>query len=332
MGEVSIAEGLADNQTDMWKLRAQSIQAEMEKVIENDIFRRVLQANGIDAHVEFEWGEPSDKERNEELARLNELLKLPVLTEELRNQIEFQIADLLKIDRSLIEDSQEQREREETEPQPKVPGSNEAAFILFDKKIFTKQSSARGWAKRKGFDIAKETLAIETPDAFKFQLRPMKDFMPASFTHQQLSSGMGIVMAEVKGESEDHYGRSMAIQEWLGFNYTDYIEDIIEFVDADEFAVLSQSTSASQVSSIKQILKRNFKSGKSIRDIEGEISELGLSDLVDDEGNIRVAASRRSLMIARTESTRIAAEGSLKHYGKGGCRIGSVGCISWPAN
>ena len=83
-------------QMDSFQRRIQSIQAEMEKVIEGEIFKRVLNANGIDDHVEFHWGMPSRKENNERIATITELLSTRNLSETMRAFLERDIARLMK--------------------------------------------------------------------------------------------------------------------------------------------------------------------------------------------------------------------------------------------
>jgi len=67
MGGGSIPEGLAQVQMDAWMRNIASKQAEIEKVIEQKIFKRILKNNKLDVHVEFEWGKPSDSEKNQRI-------------------------------------------------------------------------------------------------------------------------------------------------------------------------------------------------------------------------------------------------------------------------
>src|SRR3990167_10998606 len=103
MGRGSIPEGLAKVQMDAFERRIQSIQDELEKVIEQQIFKRVLLANKLDVHVEFQWGQPSNTEKNEKLLRLTELLKLLSLDLRLRAEIEKDVAKLLGYDAKKLE-------------------------------------------------------------------------------------------------------------------------------------------------------------------------------------------------------------------------------------
>ncbi len=111
-------------QMDAFERRIQSIQAETEKIIENNIFTRVLQANGIDERVEFEWGQPSRTEKKERLKQLTELLKLPTLSPTAIDMIESETIKLLDLDEEALETDEAQRRKEEARAQPLVPGQN----------------------------------------------------------------------------------------------------------------------------------------------------------------------------------------------------------------
>ena len=66
------------------KQSVKSKQAEIEKIIEGQIYKRVLQAQDIDEHVEFEWGQPSDAEKMQRITKLTELLNNPLLSSPMR--------------------------------------------------------------------------------------------------------------------------------------------------------------------------------------------------------------------------------------------------------
>lgn len=126
MGDGSIPEGLAKVQIEAYQYRIKSLQQEIEKVLETELFRKYLDANGFNnnVHVEFEWGEPSDAERRAEISTLSELLKNPFLNDNFKTQIEIRLGELLGFEKKDIEADEEERENEEQEPQPQVPGQN----------------------------------------------------------------------------------------------------------------------------------------------------------------------------------------------------------------
>lgn len=257
-GKGNIAEGLAKVQFEAFMRRVQSIQAQIEKVIETDIFFRVLAANGLGkVHVEFEWGVPSEAERNESIDRLGRLLSLPLLDPDLRVAIEKQLAEKLEIDKEELEDAQKQRDREEKRPQPIAPGSNE-----------------------------------------------------------------GITDAPLK--------------EYLGFQYDEYLDFVLAFVEKDDFVSLLAANrteelagklSRQQIGALKSSLISGFQNGESVRQISNRVAtDVKPGDLfaMDERGEIlvgsggrpilRISAAMRSLIIARSEVTRTAANGALDSY------------------
>lgn len=275
---------VAPVQLDTWERRAASIQAEAEKIIENQIFKRLLLANGLQIHVEFEWGEPSSAETNDKLSKITELLKIPNLNPALADKLQLELGRLMGFDPKALEPEMEQRRKELEEPQPIVPGKN-------------------------------------NPNEH-------------TCTHLQ--------------ESFDD--KDYSLTEWLGFNFATYLQSIVQAVKDEEFKDLRAFTaeelsagklSELQVENLRKELIKGFKEGKSIKKIEDAIKEnVSPKDLYriengyivfDEVGNpkVQVSADRRPLLMARTETTRMASEGARRQYVNGGVEkyrwISSIG-------
>ena len=132
MGMSNINEGIAKAQMDGFQRRIQSIQAELEKIIEEKIFKRVLIANGLDVHVEFEWGSPSVLQVEARMKLIAEMMKAPVISGAMNMMLEDEMANLLKFDKDEWEKlkleqeakEEEERKRLEAQAQPIVPGQN----------------------------------------------------------------------------------------------------------------------------------------------------------------------------------------------------------------
>lgn len=135
-GKANVNQGNAKVQMEAFKRRVKSFQEEIEKVIEKQIFSRVLRAQGFNSHVELEWGIPSDDEKNERIDRINETLKNSMLNIELRIKLEQELAELFNIE-ELKETPEEERKREEERQQPIVPGSNRRTKreIIYDGEL-----------------------------------------------------------------------------------------------------------------------------------------------------------------------------------------------------
>jgi len=117
------------------------------------------------------------------------------------------------------------------------------------------------------------------------------------------------------------------LKEWLGFNYMEYLQNVIKTIKSDNFQNLKADNlaelnngylSAEQVAKIKALFIKVFKNGQTIRDlVNGLKKEVGLTELkyLDANDIERILPlDQRSVMIARTESTRLANLGSLDYY------------------
>jgi len=309
MGMEGVPEGLAKVQMDGFERRISSIQAEAEKVLENDIFKRVLLANGLDVHVEFQWGRPSTIDKYDRLAKLTEIMKLPTVSESMSKLIERDMVKLLDYNEKEYEEmsEEEERRREEERPQPIVPGQNE-----------------------------------NPPQFIPKGGKPKKVNMP------------------VKQDICPHHldikeGQYNTIQEWLGFNYKDYLKKILEVIKDDDFDLLSAKTTTEaeagkltekQINKLKGILEKGFKSGESMRNMAKRIDiTLGLQDLyrmkdgkieLDSTGVPKLSRGKenRSINIVRSEVTRIANKGALEHYKENGIKnikwVASIGSRTCP--
>jgi len=280
MGRGSIPEGLAKVQMDAFERRIQSIQDELEKVIEQQIFKRVLLANKLDVHVEFQWGQPSNTEKNEKLLRLTELLKLLSLDLRLRAEIEKDVAKLLGYDAKKLETPAQEREREESQPQPMVPGSNEV---------------------------------------FRYG------------TNEAHSANSGYPLAAGDTSSDD-----ISLAEWVNFSYREYLADILSRVWDDKYDNLKADNreqveagyfTTKQVGRLRNVLDDGFRNGQSIRTIAGNVAEkvkphdLFRTDdsgkvILDEDGmpTLKLSKEERPIIIARTETIRLANEGTKKNF------------------
>jgi len=176
MGAARVPEGLARVQMDAFERRVQSIQAEVEKVIEQHIFRRVLQANGFDVHVEFEWGRPSSMETYERLKAVTELIKIPMISSALIDLLEKQVVQLLNLPEEeydkLKQTAEVERKKEAERPQPIVPGQNETPPQFTPKEeeklseFYEQFSNVEEWLGFKYNDYKKQILKFIETDSF----------------------------------------------------------------------------------------------------------------------------------------------------------------------
>lgn len=289
LGEGSVPEGLAKVQMDGFQRRIKSFQEELEKVMEQQIFSVILEAHGIDAKVEVVWGLPSEFEKKEQLSVFSELLKNPLLSFELRDELEKKIADILEI--NLVKETPEkERSREETEKkQPIVPGSQNQPQQQVKKKEHVCEH--KGCTCHEHYDLNEEL-------------------------------------------KEDY-----SLQEWLGWNYQEYKDEIDKAIQSDNFDDVIAKTetqlaagklSEVQIVALKRVLRDGIANDLTMKEIANEIQKKVKPKTlwkVDDEGKLvkkdgkrvlQLSAKYRPMMIARTEVIRVSNEGAKNQYKKMG--------------
>ena len=120
-----------------------------------------------------------------------------------------------------------------------------------------------------------------------------------------------------------------SVREWIGFNYGEYLDEVIAWVDKHGFED-AEDLSMIQIKAMRKELIQSFKKGESIRTISRKLLSAGLKDLevtippkTDEEGNIirqgynRVIPKEfRAEILARTETIKAANEGALDNYEK----------------
>lgn len=391
MGAGNVNEGIAKVQMDAFERRVSSIQAEAEKVIENDLFKRVLNANGFDDHVEFVWGRPSSMEKFNRLDNIKEILKSPLTSESLRKLMERDVVKLLDYDEDEFEEmfaeeekrKEEERKREEERPQPIVPGQNanrpqkpaqgkepqpKPAKELLEgthkknkkhikrqdkEKIPTINSTSTDNGHWHPFSVDQngdgqtfETIPIEGNTTQKEHIHKIKNKI--------VQKADGHIHKLIFGESicphciDIKEGQYNDISEWLGFNYREYLAEILLAIKGEGFEDLKAKNkieedagkfTEAQLISLKEVLDDGFRKGKNIKQITSDIDKkvkpkdllkmtagaivLGIAGLPI----ILKSKNIRSLPIARSEITRVANIGAIEHYKKGG-----INNIRWVAS
>ena len=288
MGDSQQNEGIANVQIDTFERRVQSLQEQIERVIEEQIFRPFLKLNGLNSHVEIEWGQPSEESTNERILKLTTLLSNQSLNPNLRRMIEIDIAQLLDYDEKYInllpkpEAGLEKQAEMELE-QPEIPGEKPSA----SQKLIN-----QSWNFEWNFG--------EKPSASQ------------KLINQSWNFEENITIEEF-----------VNLKEFSGFNYKDYIKAVLNQVKKDEFIDLKALNESqindglldeSQIKELRLILYKGFKNNKRLIDIEKDIKQrIEFKDRLV-EGKIVLEAERRPNIIARTETVRLANEGIVKLY------------------
>lgn len=299
MGVMNIPEGLAKVQLEAWQRRISSLQQIVEKVVEEKIFKQLLNSNGFNGVIEIIWELPGETETNERIMKLTALLGGTInISENMRRMIELELASVLNIKNA---------ERYLNKPTADIKG-------LQDEKT---KSELEGLEDQNMEDPERqEEENIKQPE--------VPGEKPAAEEKAQVE------VHEDHVESSDE----LSVREWVdlkelhGFNYSDYLFNIIKRVEKDPFTdlkALSQEDldlgllDEKEVEKLRFIIKDGFKKSKTIKQIEADINRfINLKDRFilneNNEKQLKMSSNFRANAIARTETVRLANEGLLDTY------------------
>lgn len=290
LGLANVPEGLAKAQSEAFQRRIKSMQERIEKVIEEKIFKQILYANGFQEDVEIVWELPGEDEINTRLDKLTALLNNYNLSINMRRILELELAEVLQV---------EKPERFLNKP-----------------------------------DIELKKLDDERSKIDPLELEPKNEENPERKEEEKIKQPE---VPGVKRESHKHIqileSDDMTIREWVnlqeirGFNYTDYLINILRVLKVDRFdklrAITEQDLSLGlleeqEIDKLREVLKQGFQKNKTIKQIEKDIRDnVNIPDrytLTDNEMKLVLSAEQRPNMISRTETVRLANEGLIKTY------------------
>ena len=281
MGSGQLNEGIARVQLESWQRKIKAIQEQIESIIEEKIFKPILNENGFDEHVEFVWNLPGEEEINNRIQKISELIKTPFISNKMRAGLELELARIMnlpEVEAVLIspgmakedtdeddEDSVEKEQEETLIPQPEVPGVKPNANQTQEKKHKKKFKS-----------------------------------------HAEMTIKEFVNLQEIEGFNYSDY--LVRILQRVNIDPFTFLRGISE---QDIIDGLFDST---EIERLRIVLKEGFRKNKTIQEIENDLSaNITLKDRVVG-GTVVVSAEARSLMITRTETVRLANMGLVDLY------------------
>jgi SPP1 gp7 family putative phage head morphogenesis protein len=292
MGRGSIPEGLAKVQLEAFMMRIQSIQAEIEKIVEKQIIRNLLLSNNIDVEIEMEWGKSSNADRDAEIMTLNSVAGK--YGEAVNTLVEEKIVELLGLDEERYEELKdiEQKNKE-------VARRDDFAKQGMAPPVPTNSKYGKGLYAKVCEHCLKESMAT-------------KDLPHEEIT---MEKWLGFSYAKVKS--------------WI---LNAVARDSFKDLKADTAEQLAQGyLTRPQISKLRQVYLQAFDEGKSVDWVDKKIREQNIIPaLLKKEGDSYVeqlSSEVRSYVVARTESTRLAFEGNKDYY-----RASGVQEVRWIAS
>lgn len=326
MGSGQLNEGIAQVQLKGYGRKIKSIQNQVADIIEEKIIKPILIDNSLNERPLFIWDLPDQEEINLKIDKINNLLLNPFIQPMLKARIQIELAELLgyedvvnklqspdraQQDANMEGENEERRKEEEEIPEPEVPGVKPNAQLI---KINLKEIIRK---------VGNEYCV---------------------FSHKT-GRNMGCYSSKEEAEKRlDQLKRfqsnEITIKEWCdlkevaGFNYTDYLVNILGVLKLDKFEDLRALSDKDiiegllpneDVEKLREILKTGFKDNQTIKEIEKEIQTN--IDLKDRKTAVNIIpANIRPNMIARTETVRLANEGLLNLY-----KDNKIEKVSWLA-
>ncbi len=158
LGAGNVAEGLVDTQMDGFNRKIKSLQDEIGYIIKIQVLKRILNNAGLDLEFDVFWGELNDEIKAGQIELHKNILSVAGLSPGMRDKVEEKLAELLNINYDEVvakndeaNDKMEkqlalqqgqtpeqkptqspERQREETEPLPEVPGQKSLEHIHED--------------------------------------------------------------------------------------------------------------------------------------------------------------------------------------------------------
>ena len=296
MGSGQLNEGIAKVQLESWQRKISAIQDEIESIIEEKIFKPLLIENGFDIRVEFVWNLPGESEINDRITKITELLKAFGLSPQMKAYLEIELARLLNFEGAdkILDSPEEAEQKAEQDKQ-----------MQFDnqQKIPPKENKER---KQEETKIPQPEIPGAKPNAkeeffIKIRENAMTEIAETDIQIQNMN-----------------VQEFVNLKEQANFNYSDYLIRILKILKTDEFTNLKAITEQdvadgllpeTEVEKLRTVLKNGFKKNQTIREIEDEIrSRVDIKDRIK-EGTTVLSAEQRPIVIARTETVRLANEG-----------------------
>lgn len=271
MGSGQLNEGIGKVQLETLSRKVNSVRALIESVIEEKIFKPILNSNSLDEDVQFIWEEQSEESKNLRIDSIKNILGVFGISDNLKRSLEIELAILFGLEElekflpKPEKDLEKEREEEETKiPQPEVPGAKPSAKEIVG-------------------DLVKEHIC---------KVHESEDI------HEEMSIKEFVNIQEIQG-----FNYSDFLIKILQALKRDKFEELKAKTEEDiKNGLLSQS----DIKKVRIILKDGFKENKTVREIQNELKDnVEFKDRYSDDKLI-LSKERRPNIIARTETVRLA--------------------------
>lgn len=315
LGSGQLNEGIGKVQQEGLQRTIAAFQDELESILEEKVFRPLLQSNKLDEKIEFKWNLPSESEINARLEKLTALLGNFNITENMKRMLQIEIAHLLNIENAddyLLEPEvgadEEMADMEKQVKQASIDGT-----------VAKAEATKIGAEAKKEANLKQPEVPGAKPNAKEYLLTNMEEYV-----NREKNDVHEYTRSEITDNGDIKLKDWVNFNEIKGLNYSDYIIAILRRLRIDKFEDLKAMNEAdiekgllgeNDIQKLRIILRDGFKRNKTIKQIEHEVrSNINLKDRFDENGKLQLSAEKRPSIITRTETVRLANAGLLDNY------------------
>jgi SPP1 gp7 family putative phage head morphogenesis protein len=280
-------------------------QEQIAFIIKSKILSKVLMNSGIiNSNFEIIWGQPNEAEKRELRASLMGLLSSSIaLTPGMKLAYEKKLALLDDIDYEEVEKENSKIERRENRKQKKEFGQQVQLKSTPPGKVPTEDMRDK---------IEVEYLLGKAPQEIECDL--IEEFGIDN------NEAFKLVNEEID-ELENDY----ELENWIG-EYLQIKQNIVEVIKKDNFENLAAKNAKDralgmlnkkQIEQLKNIMNEAFEKKLSLHKIADKINTIRLKDrFIEKDGKLtlQIKKDKRAYQIARSETVRLRAEGSLEAF------------------
>ena len=276
-GAGNIPEGLAKVQMEIFQRKMSTIREEIESIIEEHIFKPLLEKHGIKDEVDFSWTIDGEEEINNRIDKLTKLIESMNTSEPLRRMCEIKIAELLGFKEDIKYLTKPEKETDEQKAStPGTPPENNDEDDTPPKEMSILEK----------YDNAEEEIkAVESGEIELREYINLKESQEFNYS--------------------DYLDNILKILKIDKFEYLAAVE---------KGDIANGKLPKTDIEKLRIILGDGFKDNKSIAKIESDIKSLIILKDVKKDGKVITDSALRPKMIARTETVRLANAGLIKTY------------------
>lgn len=320
LGYGNIPEGLAKVQLEAFQRKISSIQDEIETELEEKVFKPLLESNKLSEDIKFIWNLPGENEINERITKITELLKNPFMSDAMKAYLELELSRLLNWENAdeILKDPQEAKDEEDKQKEMRDKQLEKVPEQVPEQKPISKER------KKEETQIPQPEMPGAKPNAKEIHIEPKiqneLNHIPETLCQKDSMDKIAEMDLQLQEMTIQEF---VNLKEYANLNYSDYIISILKRLKTDKFETLKAITEQdmadgllpeTEIEKLRIILKDGFKKNQTIRTIENEIkNNIELKDRLK-EGTLMLSSEQRPIVIARTETVRLANEGLIDVY------------------